>query len=190
MPSKFEMHEVRRQRGAVLVVSLLLLLVMTMLALAASQATRMQERMAGNARDHELAFQSAEAGLRAGERFVDSSTLTSAPTPCSSSPPCQVYELGYLTDDVSYQNIAWWKDNATTYSTSSQISSSASSAVASREPMYFIEELEEVTDSLTVSPTGPPPSRMYYRITSNGAGGSTDETTQVVLQSTFARRFN
>ena len=36
---------IHRQRGAILVVSLLLLLVMTVLALTASQSTRMQERI-------------------------------------------------------------------------------------------------------------------------------------------------
>ncbi|MET0661440.1 MAG: PilX N-terminal domain-containing pilus assembly protein, partial [Steroidobacteraceae bacterium] len=40
------MPVVRDQRGAVLIVSLLLLLVMTILALGASQATRMDEKMA------------------------------------------------------------------------------------------------------------------------------------------------
>lgn len=188
MSTELKMHKSSRERGAVLVVSLLLLLVMTVLALGASQATRMQERMAGNARDHDLAFQSAEAGLRAGERLVDDSSLTSAPYPCSAS-PCQVFELGVLTGAVSYQNSSWWNTNAWDYAATSQISAAVSgSAVAMREPKYFIEELEEVTDTLTIPPTGPPPSRVYYRITSNGAGGT--ETAQVVLQSTFARRFN
>src|SRR5262245_18937624 len=83
------------QGGAVLVVSLLLLLVMTVLALGASQATRMQERMAGNARDYDLAFQSAESGLRTCERLINAPTLTSAPFPCSSG-RCQVFELNVV----------------------------------------------------------------------------------------------
>ena len=177
-----------RQRGAVLVVSLLLLLVMTMLALGASQATRMEERMAGNARDRDIAFQSAEAGLRAGERVIDNPALTAAPYPCD-SPPCQIFELGTLTTDLAYQAEPWWTTNAWKYSVSAAMSKSSSdSAVAIREPMYFIEEIEEVTDTLTIQPTGPSPSRVFYRVTSNGAGGT--ENAQVVLQTTFARRFN
>jgi len=179
------------QSGAVLVVSLLLLLVMTVLALGASQATRMQERMAGNARDVDLAFQSAEAGLRAGERFIDNSALTSAPVACSSA-PCDVYELGVLTEaaNLTYEDHAfasdeWWAAHAKTYAASDTI---GGDGLAVREPQFYIEELEEVTDSLTIPPTGPPPSRMYYRITSRAAGGT--ESAQVVLQSTFARRFN
>ncbi len=125
MYSRIPMHRPARQHGAILVVSLLLLLVMTVLALGASQATRMDERMAGNARNHELAFQSAEAGLRAGERLVDDSALTSAPYPCAEV-GCGVYENGFLTVDFSYQDIDWWNDNAEDYAASDQISEAAS----------------------------------------------------------------
>jgi type IV pilus assembly protein PilX len=183
-----------RQRGAVLVVSLLLLLVMTVLALGASQATRMQERMAGNARDHDLALQNAEAGLRAGERLIDDPTLSAAPAPCSSG-RCQVYELNYLTGNYAYQTTTWWNDNSWRYAGTETWSTTQSNQIgwsgshmATSDPRFLIEEVEEVPDSLTVPPTGPPPSRMYYRITSTGAGGT--DTSQVVLQSTFARRFN
>ena len=183
-----------QQRGAVLVVSLLLLLVMTVLALGASRVTRMQERMAGNARDHDLAFQSAEAGLRAGERLVDNPALTAAPAPCSSG-RCQVYELGYLTGNFAYQTTTWWDNNSWRYintetwntTQQNQIGQSGS-GMAHTDPRFFVEELQEVPDTLKVPPTGPAPSRMYYRITSAGEGGT--DTSQVVLQSTFARRFN
>ena len=101
------------QRGAVLIVSMLLLLTMTLLAMGASQSTRLQERMAGSLRNQDLAFQAAEAALRAGERFVESQTQ--APDLCSSV-PCpagQVYERGFLDRTVTYQNQAyqdrpWW----------------------------------------------------------------------------------
>lgn len=181
----------RRQHGAVLVVSLLLLMVMTVLALGASQATRMQERMAGNARDHALAFQSAEAGLRAGERMIDDPGLTSAPVPCATA-RCQVYEPGVLTTaqnltyaDHAFQLPAWWTTHAWDYADDDQITGDG---LAISDPQFYVEELEEVTDSLTIPPTGPPPSRIYYRITSHAEGGT--ETAQVVLQSTYARRFN
>jgi Tfp pilus assembly protein PilX len=61
------------------------------------------------------------------------------------------------------------------------------SGMTGADPQFVVEELEEVPDSLGVPPTGPPPSRIYYRITSAAQGGS--QQAQVVLQSTFARRF-
>lgn len=75
------MHCPRRQRGAVLVVALIFLLVMTMLIMASVRGTVLQERMAGNIYDRSLAFQAAEAALREGERYA----LASAPKPASSA---------------------------------------------------------------------------------------------------------
>lgn len=57
-----------RQAGMALIVSLLVLVVITLLTLSATQTSTLQENMAGNLRDHHLAFQAAEAALRAGER--------------------------------------------------------------------------------------------------------------------------
>lgn len=184
----------RAQRGAVMVVALLLLFVMTVLALGASQATRMQERMAGNARDYDLAFQSAEAALRSAERLIDNPSLTAPPALCSSG-RCRVFELNVLPDDIAYRDASWWDANAWAYSTTNDWTetlgdsiSDPDAGLARRDPQFVIEEVEEVPDSLTIPPTGPPPSRIYYRITAAAQGGT--ETAQVVLQSTFARRFN
>lgn len=175
-----------------MVVSLLLLLVMTVLALGASQMTRMQERMAGNARDYDLAFQSAEAALRTAERLIDDPALTSAPFACSSG-RCRVFELNIVPSDIAYRPTTWWDANAWSYASDNSWNSTpgtgiSGSGLAHRDPQYVIEEVEEVPDSLTIPPTGPPPSRVYYRITAAAQGGTA--TAQVVLQGTFARRFN
>lgn len=185
-----------RQRGAVLIVSMLLLLVVTVLALGASQSTRLQERMAGGQRNYDLAFQSAEAGLRAGERIVDPATMLAPPLPCAAinNPPCLVYERGFLNRTVSYEEQAyqpreWWTSVAQRYGAADNlISGAAGEGLAKSDPQYYIEEVEEVPDALTVPPTGPPPSRVYYRIVARGEGGT--DTSQVVIHSTYVRRFN
>lgn len=53
-----------QQRGAVLVISLILLLLLTILAITASSTASLQERMAGNAQEANIAFQAAESGLK------------------------------------------------------------------------------------------------------------------------------
>lgn len=58
----------RAQRGAVLVVALMFLVVLTLLALTSMSGTTLEERMAGQYRDLNFAFQAAEAGLRDAER--------------------------------------------------------------------------------------------------------------------------
>lgn len=52
------------QRGAALFVSLMLLLVLTLIGLSAANVGLLQERMAGNVREYNAAFQAAEATLR------------------------------------------------------------------------------------------------------------------------------
>lgn len=65
----------RAQTGVALVVTLLILLVMTILGVSSMQSTTLEERMAGNMRDQNLAFQSAEAALIEGEEFLENTLL-------------------------------------------------------------------------------------------------------------------
>lgn len=60
----------RNQQGAILIVALIMLLLVTIIGLASMRGTSLQERMAGNLRDQELALQAAEAALRKGEARV------------------------------------------------------------------------------------------------------------------------
>ena len=59
-----------QQKGAVLIISLILLLLLTLIGASAIQTSTLEEKMAGNMRDQNIAFQSAEAGLRQGEQQV------------------------------------------------------------------------------------------------------------------------
>lgn len=61
---------VKKQKGVVLLVCLVMLLLLTVIGLASMSASTLQERMAGGARDYNLAFQAAEASLRVGEAYV------------------------------------------------------------------------------------------------------------------------
>ena len=61
----------RRQSGAVLIVSLLFLVVLTILGITAMTGTTLEHRMAGNTRDHAVAMQAAEAALRDARRDVN-----------------------------------------------------------------------------------------------------------------------
>lgn len=64
IPSPFH----QQQQGVALIVGLLFLLVLTVLGLSASQGSIMQERMAGNVAEANVAFQGAERTLRSIER--------------------------------------------------------------------------------------------------------------------------
>src|SRR5699024_7053117 len=69
------------QRGAVLIVVLLLLLAMTMLGLLSLRGAIMEERMGAGMYDRSLAFQAAESALREAEqRLMQPGILSSFPT--------------------------------------------------------------------------------------------------------------
>jgi type IV pilus assembly protein PilX len=59
------------QKGAVLILSLVILIIMTLLGITGMKNTVMQERMAGNQRNSALALQSAESALRAAEIAIE-----------------------------------------------------------------------------------------------------------------------
>ena len=59
------------QSGAVLIISLIMLLLLTLIGLSGSQVTALEEKMAGNMRDKNLAFQAAESALRAVEATLN-----------------------------------------------------------------------------------------------------------------------
>lgn len=59
-----------RQRGIALFVGLILLLILTLVALSSSNVSIMQERMASNVIEYNLAFQRAEEALRDAELRV------------------------------------------------------------------------------------------------------------------------
>ncbi len=65
----------KTQRGTVLVISLLLLVIMTMIGVTAMKTTTLDEQLAGNMRDRSLAFQAAESALRDGEVMMDDKLL-------------------------------------------------------------------------------------------------------------------
>lgn len=52
-----------RQRGVVMVIALIILMLVTMLSVSAMSVNSQAERMAGNTRDRDLAFQAAEAAV-------------------------------------------------------------------------------------------------------------------------------
>lgn len=83
----------RAQRGAALVTSLVILLVLTVLGLAAMRTSSLEERMAGNAQDALYAFQAAESGLNAAMNDTGSLSLTTTVT--------NTYSFGSTAADTS-----------------------------------------------------------------------------------------
>jgi len=99
------------QTGMTLVVSLVILVALTILGVSSMQSTRTEISMAGNLRDADITFNAAEAGLRAGEAFVNNTTTTAF----FNDPSIGLYPE--LDADPPYGDSATW-DASQTASTS------------------------------------------------------------------------
>lgn len=64
------------QRGVVLPTIMVLMVIMVVLGLSGMNDTAMQERMSGNLRNRDIAFQAAESALREGEAWLQANAAT------------------------------------------------------------------------------------------------------------------
>ena len=164
------------QRGAALLISLILLLVMSLIGVTAMQSATLQERMAGNTRDRHLAFQAAEAALREAETFLDAPSLPEFTNVAG------LYLANAPGRPVWHGPSPLEGNGALTYA------GNLGPALA-RPPQYFIEALPGLLTpgcETEVPPTpGGPCDQTFFRITARGFGGS---DTAVVVLSTVYRR--
>jgi type IV pilus assembly protein PilX len=165
------------QQGAVLIVSLIILLLMTIIGVTASKVTSLEEKMAGNMRDRNLAFQAAESALSEGETWLKTNAFS-----------CNVANGQFLPQDKDcnadtaetaqvWDSIGW---NTTDSTDSVEYSGVLSNLNA--KPRYIIEFMG-TTCTTIASPCPLSDQRPTFRVTSRAVGGSTD--TVVMLQSIF-----
>jgi len=165
-----------RQRGVVLFVVLVMMLLLTIIGVTAMNNVTMEERMAGNLRDSDLAFQAAEAVLRNGENWL--SPLITPPGSCTTDPCVTVWNAGTLSG-LAGQDDTWWNTNG-------RVGAGDISGLYA-PPRYILEELAWVRDSLVVGHTGTTGSD-YYKVTARAVGGS--QSAISILQTTFVKRYN
>ena len=170
------------QNGAVLIVSLFILLIMTLVGVTSMSTTSLEEKMAGNMRDKNTALQASEAALEDGEGWLASLGAEPSDTTSCGSPPCDVWVLNVLPDLAS-QSQSWWQSNAREYGASG----SKDISDVNTDPYYVVEAQQYVRDNLDAG-QNPPTGRNFYRVTARGTGGTDDA--QTILQSTFVKRFN
>ncbi|MEL6951303.1 MAG: PilX N-terminal domain-containing pilus assembly protein [Pseudomonadota bacterium] len=170
-----------RQAGVVMVIALIALLLLSLIGTTAMRSSTITERIAGNLRDQDLAFQAAEAGLREAEEFIESLT-TLALFDNSGG----LYDTGFAPDVYT----AWPADarayNNTTFGVLKYVATA---------PQYMIEIRgtvdESVNSSINLSggygvSTGT--GEIYvFKIHARGVGAS--GTSQVILRTNYAKRF-
>lgn len=179
LPKSFLAH----QRGAVLIVGLVMVLLITIVGLSAIRGTGLQESMAGNMRDRNLAFQAAESALRMGESFVSINVKTLPAFDCTNG-LCRDQEI-VPSNSVRYWKEEEWEDIA--------VGVVLELAGVADEPRVIVEELDSDMGSCAAnegSGVGVGSLTMVgdcipYRISALGYGA--DQNTQVIVQSAYKR---
>ena len=171
------MNNPSKQRGATLIISLIMLLLLTLIAVSTIETSSKEEKMANNLHDHTLSFNATETVIVDGEKWL--LNLTSEPIPVASCAtlPCVISfdSTRYLED----QTLSWWQANGATISGSGLMSIKS-------QPRHVIEFYRFVPDDLTIG-HGVQTGNYFYRITGYGSGSSDNSVS--VIQTTVARRF-
>lgn len=165
--------------------SLLFLVLLTLIGVTSMNTGILQERMAGNMRDLDIALQAAETSLRYGESqlsALDPEMLCSTP-PVTAAVPDTNGIVGAGT--VDYDNASWWA----TWGVLLEQDAVQQVAEASEDPRHAIEWLArgkskaQDASNLNQDAYGRLPSYpMYYRISARGVGRT--PAAQVVLRNT------
>lgn len=166
-------HSLKHQFGAVLAISLIMLLLLTLIGVTGIQTTGLEEKMAGNMYKQNISFQSAESALKQAENWIGS--LEDKPTPIDDSGSDSCSDSG---SDESGTIAVWSKKDGRDWS-SETIWNKATNATGittvDKPPKYIIEELSN--DGVN----------NYYRITARGTDSSGQA--KVILQSIYVRSF-
>jgi type IV pilus assembly protein PilX len=178
-------HEADRSAGMVLITTLLLLLVVTILALAMFRGVGLENRIAGNTLDKQRALQGADSAQQYAEQWLISNIESVAPIDCSTDPAATAVPVicnQPLVKQVAGGQVANppWSVSGTTvgfpYNPNNALSISSTGGVNSfyQAPAAYIGELgEDATD----------PNATDYIVDAWSYGGS--QSTVAVVESVY-----
>lgn len=173
------------QKGVVLIVGLIMVLLISIIALSSIRGSGLQEAMVGNMRDRGVSFQAAEAALSVGESYLRAST----PPDCNGT----VNNNFVCFKDLDNADPATSLQYATmsTFTSKGNTTSLGLTNIVS-QPIYVVEELSSYQikdDGSGLEAGGNPFGQVKpYRITAIGVGFSADA--QVVVQSAYTTFMN
>jgi len=189
----------RWQRGAALIVSLILLIVITLVGLAAVGTTILQNKMTANQYDRQVAFQSAEAALRVAAALIPNNPGLIARDCQTGGTICQANP--FTDSGLPSGSIHTVTANPASGSTAggNAATTFTASPTAAMQPQYVIESLGNWTNPTTdtgfgntanarnYGVQGAANTAIYYRITARSCDPSSPSCNNraiVTLQAT------
>jgi type IV pilus assembly protein PilX len=162
------------QSGVVLFVALILLLILSLIGVTAARLQTVEERMARNEDNHQLAEQAAEAALRSAEGGLLSGIYANFAANTNG-----LYELTPSAGSIA-SSVNWNSGTAVLPYTGPAL---ASVPTGAQQPKFLIENLpavampgESINDVQYAAPTTPV---TVYRVTAMGQGADSTSTTTI-----------
>ncbi|MES1999424.1 MAG: PilX N-terminal domain-containing pilus assembly protein [Pseudomonadota bacterium] len=176
-------NHIRRQSGIALITGLIFLVVLTLLGVTAMRATSLEERMAGNMRDRNLAMESASACLRDAEADIKNSGRIDGLTATgvigvsgpNSSAACK---NGFCYNGTAGFASPVWQTFSLTASPSVEYGTYTAAGDiggVDADPRYLIEPFKKFLPGGNLA--------YFYRVTCRAVGAN--PSTQVTLQEIF-----
>ena len=162
----------KKQSGAVLVLGLTLVMILSVIVISSARTTVLQQKMSANLRDKELAFQSAESALNAGESYIRQTRQEELGGNFSNANGLFVFDNKRELD----QEIDWENLGAIEAQTLHQVI---------EKPVYVIEELPEIEVEGNTLSIPRPVTNLHFRVTSKSKGGT--QSSLSVLQSMYKK---
>lgn len=148
-------------------------------------SSSLQEKMAGNFRDREIAFQAAEAALAYGEDYAKTNIVAVSAFAGNNNGLYEQYS-GPVTSNA-FNLTKWW------FGTKSLVFGGTAIAEVRTQPRFIIEYREEIGEeeggSIVQDGYGTTQGGgaiTSFKVTARGTGQS--DNTQVILQSNFGKR--
>lgn len=176
----------QKQQGVVLITALIFLVVLTLISVASMRTTGLEEKMAANALNQDLAFQAAEAALREGTQLVISGVITPASDFISG---CTTTGTGLClpstTSTPIWQTVLPFGQTASSGNAQTYMGMALTGAAI--QPQYIIELLPNISlppgNSLAIGRNLHGGIATPYRITARGWGRGAEA--QVTIQSSY-----
>ena len=167
-----------RQRGTVLLMSLMFLVVLSLLGIAMVSSTSVEERMARNARDQDVAMQAAESALR-DARIRITGYYANPATPLNSWDFADDCSNGLCTRNATQPVWSNFSLDTTPSTTLGTTTNSPTIFGVSAQPRYLIERIIIQMPGGPI--TGVGSGLTAHRITAKGVGRSSNIIVQEIV---------
>lgn len=171
-----------RQHGAALIIGLVLLISLTVVGVGVLSTTSLEQRMAGNMTDLNLAFNAAETAGRAFAARVRTGNFTDPINVCQGLSGCYG-NIGVLNKNWwDSADSSWWDSNA--LALDSLINDPVKGVKT--QPKLVVETIKHRTYSAVRGFRPNTEGVHYLSITSRGTGAS--DKTEVIIQQVIVKR--